>query len=69
MDRYGQVSDSMCGEWDRKISYILKYGDLSEWEKGFMKRISLKRGTSKNLSIKESFKLGKIYKVIERLMG
>jgi hypothetical protein len=57
----GNITDEMRTKWKKQIAFLEEHQDrLSEWELGFVDSV----GNGKDLSLKQSFKLGEIYRRI-----
>lgn len=57
----GNITDEMREKWKKRIDFLKnKPGLLSEWELSFVDSID----KGKDLSLKQSFKLGEIYRRI-----
>jgi hypothetical protein len=56
----GNITDEMKAKWKHQIAFLEERQDkLSDWELGFIDSIE-----GKDLSLKQSFKLGEIYRKI-----
>ena len=56
----GNITDEMRTKWKYQITFLEeKQTNLSDWELGFLDSIS-----GKDLSLKQSFKLGEIFRRI-----
>ena len=56
----GNITDEMRTKWKHQIGFLEEKQDiLSDWELGFLDSIG-----GKDLSLKQSFKLGEIYRRI-----
>jgi hypothetical protein len=54
----GNITDEMREKWRQRIAFLeSEQGKLSDWELGFIDSIG-----GKDLSLKQSFKLGEIYR-------
>lgn len=57
----GKITDEMRDKWKTQIDFLEeRQNRLSEWELGFVDSV----GNGKDLSLKQSFKLGEIYRRI-----
>lgn len=67
----GKVTDQTRRKWAKRIAFCLKYQDiLSDWELGFLESIINRLSDEKvDLSLKQSFKLGEIFKRVEGIIG
>ena len=71
MIRTGKVTDQTRRKWIKRVAFCLKYQDiLSDWELGFLESIINRLSDEKvDLSLKQSFKLGEIFKRVEGIIG
>ena len=61
---------SLENEWDRYIAFIRKHKDqLNDWERGFVINMWKRRQTSRDLNLRQSFKLREIHHQIEFRVG
>ena len=57
----GNITDEMRAKWKNQIDFLEeRQNKLSDWELGFIDSV----GTGKDLTLKQSFKLGEIYRRI-----
>lgn len=57
------ISEKTKQKWNIRIDYCVEHQDeLNDWELGFIESICLK---DKDLTIRESFKLGEIFHKLE----
>ncbi len=57
-------------KWKRQIEFLEEYGKhLNQWEIGFIASLSRWLSEDKDLTMKQSFKLGKIFHRIQEKVG
>jgi hypothetical protein len=64
------VSDETRRRWQHHIAFLWEHGRyLNEWEAGFMTSIKAQLEAGQDLSLAQSFKLGKIFKREQERIG
>lgn len=64
------VSDGTRAKWRRYVDFLWEHGRyLNEWEAGFMSSIKAQVDAGRDLSLKQSSRLGKIFRREEERIG